>query len=469
MFATIKNTISSHKGVKKERYPETTKRSIAYEVVRIYIRFAFWLSHSRITVVGRKNILPNTPIIFAPNHQNALMDPLALVCTNRLQTVWLARADIFKSKRFRPILKFLKIWPIYRIRDGKENLSNNEEIFDKVIQLLHEKQNVALFPEAAHSGKRQMLPHKKAVPRIALEAEGKNGFQLGLQIIPVGISYSHYWNFNRSLLVQYAEPISVGDFWIDYEVNPQKAMLELRDKIHTQLESVVIDIKSRDLYDEYESIRRLAGAAYAKQKSFSKNHPWQQFAAEKELMNNLWQLESQSPEDFRLLIDQLHQYQAEITTKRLTEEQIDHAANATGLKTLARFLFALLTLPVFLLGLIFNGIPYWVPRFLVKRKIKDTVFISSFNFVLGLIVFPSFYLIIYFLVLNPRFPALTSLTMLAFIPFLGKAAHWLLQLYKEVSTQVVFITGTKSYKRKNEEAIDNRQKLIELILDKVNF
>ena len=184
-------------------------RSIGYEALRQYVRFAFWLTHKRIVVTGREHIPAGKPIIFAANHQNALMDPLALSCTNPLQTLWLARADIFKNKLARPALKFMKMLPIYRIRDGKENLSNNEEVFNQVTQVLENRQSIALFPEAAHSGKRQMWVHRKAIPRIALEAEAKNNFTLELQIVPVGIYYDHYWKFNRTLVVQYGKPIGI--------------------------------------------------------------------------------------------------------------------------------------------------------------------------------------------------------------------------------------------------------------------
>ena len=127
------------------------KQSLGYEALRVYVRFAFWLTHKRVIVTGRELIPNDHPIIFAANHQNALMDPLALVCTNSLQTLWLARADIFKSKFTKPILKFMKMLPVYRIRDGKENLNNNEEVFDQVTQVLENGGSTALFPEAAHS------------------------------------------------------------------------------------------------------------------------------------------------------------------------------------------------------------------------------------------------------------------------------------------------------------------------------
>jgi len=95
--------------------------SPGYEILRTYVRFAFWLTHKRIVVKGRHLIPKGKPIIFAPNHQNALMDPLALACTNPYQSVWLARADIFKSKAASRFLIFLKLLPVYRIRDGQTN------------------------------------------------------------------------------------------------------------------------------------------------------------------------------------------------------------------------------------------------------------------------------------------------------------------------------------------------------------
>jgi 1-acyl-sn-glycerol-3-phosphate acyltransferase len=430
---------------------------------------AFWLTHSKITVVGRKNIPADAPVIFAPNHQNALMDPLALVCTNRLQTVWLARADIFKSKAALPFLKFLKIWPVYRIRDGKENLSNNEDIFAKVVSLLENKKSVAAFPEAAHSGKRQMLPHKKAIPRIALEAENKNGFRLGLQIVPVGISYSHYWAFNRSLLVQYGEPISIDDFWVDYEMNPQKAMLDLRDQIYEKLCPLVIEIKSREYYAAYESMRLMAGKVYSKGKPFSKNKALQLFQAEKALIAQLEKVETHSPEDFQMIVDELHGYEQELEKAGFADRQVEYAAKTHKLKSWAKLVFALISLPVFAFGVLFNGLPFFASRAFVQRKVNDKVFTSSFNFVLGLFVYPLFYLLVYFMLLSPRFSGQISAIVLILMPLLGKMAYLLLRFYKDLIPQIGYLAGGKSYRSCVEKLVEKRQILVELILEKVNF
>ena len=58
------------------------------------------------------------------------MDPLAVMFSINKQIVFLARADIFKNKIAAKFLHFLKILPVFRIRDGKENLNNNDLTFD---------------------------------------------------------------------------------------------------------------------------------------------------------------------------------------------------------------------------------------------------------------------------------------------------------------------------------------------------
>ncbi len=397
------------------------------------------------------------------------MDPLALVCTNSNQSVWLARADIFKSKRVSAILKYLKLLPVYRIRDGKDNLSNNEEIFAQVIQLLENKQTIALFPEAAHSGKRQMLPHKKAIPRIALEAESKNDFKLDLQIVPVGITYSHYWKFNRSLIVQYGQPIQVNNYWIDYEVNSQKAMLDLRDEINRKLVPLILQIDSKTHYQEYENIRQLVGKEYSQRRYFCKNSSLQLFYAEKELISKLEQLEELQPEDFNNLIETTRQYSSEIEKVGISDAQIEHAGKASWSKVFISLTAVILALPIFIFGFIFNAIPFVIPRTFLRSKVKDTAFLSTFNFVGGLIIFPVFYLIaasILFIWFNSVSVAIITLIAM---PFIGKIAYQLLTFYRIILLRIRYLTGIKSYRNRIKRIVKQRNELVALVLEKVNF
>ncbi|MDD3526473.1 MAG: 1-acyl-sn-glycerol-3-phosphate acyltransferase, partial [Bacteroidales bacterium] len=144
--------------------------SLGYDLLRIHARLLHRLIHRRITVSGLENIPKDVALILAPNHQNALMDAMAVLLTVPPQPVWLARADIFGNPVINKILHFLKISPVYRIRDGKNNLSKNDEVFDLALRVLKNKRALAIFPEGMHTFRRQSAPHKKAIPRIAFMA-----------------------------------------------------------------------------------------------------------------------------------------------------------------------------------------------------------------------------------------------------------------------------------------------------------
>ena len=443
--------------------------SVGYEIIRSYVRFAFWLTHKKIVVTGRQHIPKGKPIIFAPNHQNALMDPLALACTNPYQTIWLARADIFKSKIVRSILKYLKLLPIYRIRDGKENLANNEQLFSQVSKLLKNKQSIALFPEAAHSGKRQMLPHKKAIPRIALQSEDQNDFNLDLQIVPVGIFYSHYWNFNRTIIVNYGRPIGVDHYKADYADNPQKAMISLRDEIYNRLAPLTIQIDSTIHYSDYENICRLTVKDYSRQRYFSKNSQLQHFYAERELIGKIEHLENTQPELFKEVIEKTTLYLKDVSLYGITDEQVLKAEEASWPNLLTRLLAAILSLPLFIFGYVFNALPLYLPRMIIRRKIKDTAFLSTFQFVSGLIIFPLFYLLSASLIFILTGLVKASIITLILMPFGGKIAFQFLVFYRDILQKSIFLLGNKSRKNHTYQLLKQREALNIYILDKVNF
>jgi 1-acyl-sn-glycerol-3-phosphate acyltransferase len=442
--------------------------SFGYEIIRTYVRFGFWLTHKEIVVTGRHLIPKGKPVIFAPNHQNALMDPLALACTNSRQSVWLARADIFQSKKVSSILKYLKLLPVYRIRDGKDNLSNNEDIFAQVIQLLENNQSVALFPEAAHSGKRQMLPHKKAIPRIAIEAEAKNNFHLDLQIVPVGIYYSHYWKFNRSLIVEYGEPISVDKYKFEYTENPQKAMISLRDKIYNRLSPLTFQINSKTHYNEYEQICQLTSEAYSQTHVFCNQANLQLFAAKKELVGKIEQIEKSHPERFEKLIEGTTNYFEALKIENLSDKQIVLAEKAKWSLLFVKVLGALCALPLFAFGFIFNAIPFIVPRTILRRKVKDITFLSSFNFVVGLVAFPLFYLVATTLIFawtdSLKIAFITLITM----PLASKIAYQLFVFYCGIFHEFIFLYGHKSRRNIIKQLIVERNTQIRSILEEVN-
>lgn len=436
------------------------QRSQGYEYLRCYVKFAYWLTHKKITVTGLENIPTDKPVIFAANHQNALMDPLALVCSNKLQTVWLTRADVFKGKTIRSLLEFMKMSPVYRIRDGKENLGNNEQVFRLVTSVLEKNLSIALFPEAAHSGRRQMLGHKKAIPRMALEAEEKNNFQLDLKLVPVGIYYDHYWKFNRSVIVQYGPPLDIDPYKERFVENPQNTMLVMRDDIYRQLVPLVLQINSDKYYAEYENIRSVAGNEFTNKVIYSRNREIQLFKSEQDLIAKIEQIETAQPEIFEKILDRVGLYVRGIDKIKVTDSQLLKGNKTSFLVLFLQSIAALLSLPIFAVGFAFNFIPYFIPRLFITNKLKDKAFVSSFNFAVGLVLFPVFYLIEFGLILGFTGSALAAITSLIFMPFAGKIAFNLFEFYWDLA---VVMKLKLFFRKKVNSLLESRNSFIQLL------
>jgi len=405
------------------------KWSWGYWLLKKYVQFADWLIYNRVIVNGLENIPNNKPIIFSPNHQNALSDPMAILLNTKFQPVWLARADIFKNKTAATILRFLKIMPVYRMRDGKENLAKNDETFLSSVRVLENNFALGLFPEAAHSGKRQMLVHKKAVPRIVFMAEEKAQQNLDIQIIPTGIFYSSYWKFNRNLVVNFGKPIQANEYLDEYKQSESAASLSLRQRIIDEMQSVVLDIKSTRYYNDFETIRELYGKHYLKRQN-QKFSVLNLFMSDKKLVQKLDALELKNPDATEKLVQSANEYHSKIKKLKIRSWLLEKSYR--NLATIGlNNLILILGFPVFLFGFIFNAIPFFTIDIITRKKIKDIAFWSTFFLSLGIILFPIFYLLEFFAVSWLIQGVWLKVAFVAALPFTGKFAFWYYILFRK--------------------------------------
>lgn len=408
------------------------KWSFGYWCLKQYIIFADWLINKKTFITGLDNIPKNKPVVFAPNHQNALSDPMAVLLNTPFQPVWLARADIFgKSKVIDNILKFLKIMPVYRIRDGKSNLDKNEITFADSVKVLKNNGALALFPEAAHSGKRQMLAHKKAVPRIVFMAEEKTDNNLDIQIIPTGIYYSHYWKFNRFVIVNFGKPVTVKNYLKQYYENPTATILELKSEIHDSIIPLILNINSKKYYQDFENIREIYGDHFLARNN-KKKTLLNRFTTDQKLVEKLDKLELSSPEQAEELTYILGDYLHEIKKLKLRSWLLEDKKNVL-LLIIINILILIAGLPLFIFGFIFNAIPFLIIDRVIRKKIRDKSFWSTFFLMSGIILFPLLYIIQLF-ALSCLIPGLwLKIAVLVLMPLSGKLAfRWYITLRKTI-------------------------------------
>jgi 1-acyl-sn-glycerol-3-phosphate acyltransferase len=440
------------------------KWSWGYWLLKKYVQFADWLIYNKVIINGLENIPQNKPIIFSPNHQNALSDPMAILLNTKFQPVWLARADIFKNKTAAAILKFLKIMPVYRMRDGKENLAKNDEIFMSSVRVLENHFALGLFPEAAHSGKRQMLAHKKAVPRIVFMAEQRAKNNLDIQIIPTGIFYSHYWKFNRNLIVNFGKPIRANDFLDEFERSESAANLSLRQRILDEMQPLVLEIKSTRFYDDFELTREIYGKHYLKRQN-QKYSVLNLFYSDQKLVKQLDALEVDSPDLIENIVDSVKNYDSKIKKLKIRSWLLEKS-DLNWLKIGFNKLILLLGLPIFLFGFIFNAAPFFIIDTITRKKIRDKGFWSTFFLSLGIILFPIFYLLEFFAV-SWLIPGVwLKLAFLLAMPFAGKIAfRWYILFRKTVGR--IRLLMLKVFYRNEYNLLVKEKKLLFGKLDEV--
>ncbi len=375
--------------MKKRTIKHITTYSWSYRLGSFWVDLTHRLFYRKIVVEGKENILKKEPIIYAPNHQNALMDPLAVIFTAHQQVVFLARGDIFHLPIVPAFFRWLKILPVYRIRDGKDMLDNNDDSFNAVIKVLESKRPISLFPEAKHNNKRQLLNFKKGIPRIAFQAEEDNDFKLGVKIIPVGIYYSKYNWFRSVLHIKYGKPISVADYQQEYLENSQKAMLHLRDDMRTATESLVIDIQKTNFYDSFETVRKMYRKKMAKRLKIKKLNQHNRFVSDKKSIQMLDNFAENNPKQMLEFQEKIKKFNHIKSKLKLSLKSIEKP-KINGLKLLLQGFLFLIGFPIFLYGLINNLLVYLPPKILVK-SIKDKQFHSSVKYLWGLFLIPLIY------------------------------------------------------------------------------
>lgn len=367
------------------------KHSFLYSIIRPYVDLVT-TTFFRTKEINYDKVPKDDIIIFAPNHQNTLMDALAVVATIKTQPVFLARADIFKKKAIIKILTFLKILPIYRIRDGKESLRNNDAIFQKTIDVLKNKNGLVILPEGTHGEHRRLKTLKKGISRIAFEAEESNNFKLNIKIVPVGLDWSNYINFRSRLFVYYGEPINVSDYYDEYKKNPPRAMNMLREKLSEELKKYMIHIENEEYYDMFDNIRYIYLPRMIKKMGFKNKKQPNQLFAQQNIIEQLNKYVDSNPEETKVLNNKTIKY-TELLEKLNFRHWVIQKQKFSVLGIIAQFMLMIPLFPIYLYGAIFNYLPYKIPVWATK-KIKDPQFLSSVRDVAALVLFPIYYIIL---------------------------------------------------------------------------
>ena len=208
---------------------------------------------------------------------NGLIDPIGHVLTDR-------------PVRFLP--KSLIPYARHRTREGARfgfqavdgaDTEANLSTFSAVTDALKAGEIVCLFPEGISHDEPQIQPLKTGAARMALLAESECMFQLGIQIIPVGLHLSKKEVFRSESAAWVGTPVTIdADVAETHGHDTRAAARALTDRIAEAMRTVTVNLNAwEDLEllelagqiwtDEHDPVIRLQTMADA-ERTFVERH-----------------------------------------------------------------------------------------------------------------------------------------------------------------------------------------------------
>lgn len=317
---------------------------IIYHYLKAYCTVALWFYFRR-WQIHKYAPIPDGPVIFVANHQNAFLDAILMICSTR-RTPWsLTRANVFNKPLVKKFLTIIKMLPVYRFRDGFSTLRKNDEMMESCVNFLTQGKCILIFGEGNHNDQYFLRPLQKGFARIALAAEEKNDWKLGVKIVPVGLQYDSHGDFRSRVLVSFGTPILVNEIINSTKTNPENI-----DRLIKQTEEAFNPLMLHIKTDHYDN--RLA----------------------------YLQAHRQIKKD---LVEQLKSDQA-LADKANPTETTPEKPKQENSKWFN---------PIYLYQHINHLLPRWILQWVLRTKVKDPQFIGSLKYALGFVLVPIFYLI----------------------------------------------------------------------------
>jgi 1-acyl-sn-glycerol-3-phosphate acyltransferase len=215
-----------------------------YKLLHFPAKLAMYIWCRHIQIKNKDIIKTKGPLLIAANHPNSFLDAILLCSIFNYPIYSLARGDAFKNNLIAKILRSLKMFPVYRVSEGVENLEENYKTFDDCIEVFKQNGIVLIFSEGKCVNEWNLRPLKKGTARLAINAWDQG---IPLQVIPLGINYHSFIHFGKNIHLNFGETITaenVGFKTADSFGNKNNLF---NAALKAQLEKLVIQIKPKNV------------------------------------------------------------------------------------------------------------------------------------------------------------------------------------------------------------------------------
>jgi len=220
-------------------------KSLVYRFFKGYVKIGLFFFNNKTRVIGLENIPKKGAILYTINHPNGLIDSLNIVTKTPRKCHFLVKADVFKKPIIVKFFSLLNMNPIYRIRDGLNTISKNQEIFERCHKILHNQEALMIFPEGSHNVRRTVRVLKKGFTRILFGTFDKYP-DLQIHVVPIGITYQNPGSYPSKVCFMIGKPILANKYYNSDELN--MSIKQLKEVVYEQLKELCVHIPDDENY-----------------------------------------------------------------------------------------------------------------------------------------------------------------------------------------------------------------------------
>jgi glycerol-3-phosphate O-acyltransferase / dihydroxyacetone phosphate acyltransferase len=225
--------------------------------MRRLIGLAMGFYFRRIERFGVDQIPESGPVLFTSNHPNSLTDSFVIGASVPRKVNFVATVQLFRFKPLKWILSRCGVIPINRVKDNPKAMRSVSDTFEACYRVLEQGEAIGIFPEGVTYDDAQLKEIKSGAARMALELEQRHQGRLGLQIVPVGLTYSAKELYRSDVLANFGQPICVSNFLEGYAEHRKDCINKLTDEIEARIQSLILHIPELEHARVVEGVRRL--------------------------------------------------------------------------------------------------------------------------------------------------------------------------------------------------------------------
>lgn len=406
--------------------------------VRIYFRNKY--------VSGKENIPSGRPVMFVANHPGAFMDPIVIGTYANRTLYYIARGESFKNKLAAWFFRRIHMIPVYRKEETPELTHKNADVFKACFEHFEKGRSLMIFPEGSSKIEYRLRKVKSGAARIALGAESQNNFDLGLMIVPVGLTYSNPKNFRTDVHVSFGKPLNLKKYQKEDEKDNFSTAKQLTKDIENGLKAQMLFIENTEndeVFDQLQSVYFEEMIKRFEEPDLSKE---EKLSLKNELVKAIDYFKRSSPDLSDKLQQLLNEYFNQI--KEVETKYPEFNKRLIGGKTsltkhVLRLIFGF---PLFLFGLISNYLPYKFSGWLAEKTSQRDDFTGGLRLVIGTFTFLFYYAGLTFLLGTYMVP-IYSVMLVFSMPFMGMIALGYARVYSAFKAELFYqkMIGTENY------------------------